>query len=298
MNQTGKYTVHEVVERTAVAAGTLRQWERRYGVPHPDRSDSGYRLYSEDDLRVIEAMKRYIADGVPASRAAELVARVGRERRAPAPALALRRRLVDAFLALDEEAAERVLGEAHALHPVEIVVPEVIGGAMVVIGDLWHEGRIETTTEHFASSFVHGWLRHLMSMTSRRGAGSPVLVACAPTDRHQIGPMMLALLLRRAGHSVVFLGADTPLEDLHAMARSVGAWAVMIGASNEIALDALRERRALLSNIAPVVVYGGAAFDRDPSQAELLGGLYLADDIRQVVERFDELSGRTRWSRA
>ena len=75
----GKFTVNEVEERTKVPAGTLRQWERRYGFPCPERSDSGYRLYSEDDIRSIETMKHHIADGIPASRAAELVKEVPRD---------------------------------------------------------------------------------------------------------------------------------------------------------------------------------------------------------------------------
>ena len=73
MTVTGKYTVNEVEDRTGVPAATLRQWERRYGFPLPERSASGYRLYGDDDLRHIVAMKRHIDDGVPASRAAEMV---------------------------------------------------------------------------------------------------------------------------------------------------------------------------------------------------------------------------------
>ena len=33
----GKYTIAEVEERTGVASATLRQWERRYGFPKPQR---------------------------------------------------------------------------------------------------------------------------------------------------------------------------------------------------------------------------------------------------------------------
>ncbi len=288
----GKYTVNEVVERTAVAAGTLRQWERRYGVPHPERSEAGYRLYSDEDLRAIEAMKHHIADGVPASRAAELVARTGPADASPLPTDVLRRRLVEAFLALDEDRAEHVLGEAHALHPVETVVPDVIAGAMVDIGDLWHDGRIDTTTEHFSSSFVQGWLRHLMSLAASHVHGPAVIVACAPGDHHELGALMLAVLLRRAGHAVYYVGADTPVSDLNAMARHLGASAVMLSASAAEALDALEQHVELLRQLAPLVVYGGAAFDHDPSRAERLGGVYLADDVGEAVKRFDEILGR------
>jgi DNA-binding transcriptional MerR regulator/methylmalonyl-CoA mutase cobalamin-binding subunit len=291
MTHIGKYTVNEVVERTAVAAGTLRQWERRYGVPHPERSSAGYRLYSDDDLRAIEAMKRHIADGVPASRAAELVDRSGALQPAPLPTDVLRRRLVDAFLALDEDGAERVLGEAHAVHPVETVVPDVIAGAMVDIGEAWHDGRIDTTTEHFSSSFVQGWLRHLMSLAASHVHGPAVIVACAPGDHHELGALMLAVLLRRAGNAVYYVGADTPVADLNAMAHQLGASAVMLSASAPEALDALEREIDVLKQLAPVVVYGGAAFDRDPSRAERLGGVYLADDVGEAVKRFHEISG-------
>ncbi|MEJ2359505.1 MAG: cobalamin-dependent protein [Deinococcales bacterium] len=293
MTNIGKYTVNEVVERTAIAAGTLRQWERRYGVPSPERSDSGYRLYSEADLRAILAMKSHIADGVPASRAAELVARSDQLRAQPIPADVFRRRLVEAFLALDEDGAERVLGEAHALHPVETVVPDVVAGAMVDIGDLWHDGRIDTTTEHFSSSFVQGWLRHLMSLAASHVHGTVVIVACAPGDHHELGALMLAVLLRRAGYAVYYVGADTPVEDLATMAQQVGAGAVMISASAERTLIALEQHADLLRTMAPRMVYGGAAFDRDPARAERLGGVYLADDVGEAVKRFDEIAGRS-----
>ena len=37
----GVYGIGDVVERTGVAEGTLRMWERRYGFPKPARLASG-----------------------------------------------------------------------------------------------------------------------------------------------------------------------------------------------------------------------------------------------------------------
>lgn len=289
MTKTGKYTVNQVEERTHVPAGTLRQWERRYGVPLPERSDSGYRLYSEDDLRSIEAMKDHIADGVPASRAAELVRRAQLPDHGAHPAEHLRSKLVEALAALDEEAADRVLGEAHALHPVETVIGDVIAGAMVDVGERWHEGTLATTTEHFASSYVQGWLRHLMSLSAAHAFGPAVIVACAPHDQHELGALMLAVLLRRAGYRVFYVGANTPVEDLRAMAEGVRPDCVMVSASSPESIALLVQRKGFLRGLAPHLVFGGAAFDADPSRAEALGGIYLADDVRDAVTRLDAL---------
>src|SRR3954454_20336896 len=44
--------------RTGIAAGTIRMWEQRYGFPEPQRTGSGYRVYSEED---VEALRRVLA---------------------------------------------------------------------------------------------------------------------------------------------------------------------------------------------------------------------------------------------
>ena len=50
--------IKDIAEQTGIAAGTIRMWEQRYGFPVPDRTASGYRRYSEDD---VEALRRVAA---------------------------------------------------------------------------------------------------------------------------------------------------------------------------------------------------------------------------------------------
>ena len=226
----GRYTVNEVEYRTKVPASTLRQWERRYGFPKPERSGSGYRLYGEGDVRSIELMKQYIAEGVSASRAAELVGRA--ETQAPPGSLdALQAALLDAFLNLDEAKAEQVFSQAHSFHSVETVFSELVQRTMVKLGLLWHRGEIPITTEHFASAYIYGRLRTLMSATANPGGGARVIVACAPLEHHELGALVLATLLRRAGYHVLYVGADTPVADLREMARDAQPSGVLISAS-------------------------------------------------------------------
>jgi MerR family transcriptional regulator, light-induced transcriptional regulator len=285
----GKYTVNEVEERTGVPAATLRQWERRYGFPRPERSDSGYRLYGDEDLRHIRAMKQHIEDGVPASRAAEMVRSSSETTGGPRPLSGLRDDLIAALVDLDEVRADRVLGEAHALHPLEDVVLDVMRGTMLELGERWHAGAITTTTEHFASSYVQGRLRALMSLAGHNRNGHRVIVACAPLDQHEIGAMMLAVMLRREGYHVYYVGANTPIADLAAMAHTVRPVAVMVSASSLDSIEQLRLQRAHLEGIAPIVVFGGHGFNEDPRRAEALGGIYLGDDVPAALRRLDRL---------
>jgi methanogenic corrinoid protein MtbC1 len=280
----GKYTVNEVEERTGVPATTLRQWERRYGLPMPERSDAGYRLYGDDDLGDIRSMKAHVDDGVPASRAAAMVKERGRPVAGPRPVEALRADLVEALVGLDDDRADRVLSEAHALHTVEAVVLELLGPAMVDLGNLWHDGTIATTTEHFASSYVNGRLRALLALAGGRRIGPVVIVACAPLDQHELGALTLAVLLRRHGYQVYFVGANTPVEDLAAMARELEPFAVMISASSIDAIHQLVAKRDHLEGIAPVLALGGYGFNADPALAERVGGRYLGATVPEALE--------------
>ena len=51
--------IKDIAEQTGIAAGTIRMWEQRYGFPEPDRTASGYRRYSEDDVEALRRVASY-----------------------------------------------------------------------------------------------------------------------------------------------------------------------------------------------------------------------------------------------
>src|SRR3954471_2208773 len=58
----------------------------------------------------------------------------------------------------------------------------------------------------------------------------PVLVGMAPGAHHELGGLIFATALRRAGLPVVYFGADLPLEDWVAAIERNDARAVVVGA--------------------------------------------------------------------
>ena len=53
ISQTPTYNIKVVLNQTGIAADTLRAWERRYGLPVPQRTQGGHRMYSERDIETI-----------------------------------------------------------------------------------------------------------------------------------------------------------------------------------------------------------------------------------------------------
>jgi len=285
----GKYTVAEVEARSGVPASSLRQWERRYGFPKPRRSSSGYRLYDDEDLRQIEIMRRLIGDGVLASRAAAMVKEQAGVTVGPRPLTELANELLEALVALDEPRAGRVLSEAFALHDVENVLLDLVTPAMVRLGDLWQAGDLLVSTEHFATNLMQGRLHGLLALMPGAGRSQLALVTCAPKERHELGALILAVLLNRAGFDTVYLGADTPVHDLVEMARLLRPTAVFISARRDEAVAQLRAHGAELRALEPLLVLGGQAFEAAPALAAELGGVFLGNEIHAVIPEVEKL---------
>ncbi|HEX7004260.1 MAG TPA: MerR family transcriptional regulator [Trueperaceae bacterium] len=281
----GKYTVNEVEERTKVPGSTLRQWERRYGFPKPQRSESGYRLYSELDLGHIDAMKRHIAEGIPASRAAELVRGLMPMGGGARPVRQLQDELVAALVGLEEEGARRLLSEAHSLHPLDVVVLQLIPGSLRRLDELWQQGSVESAVLSYAAGYLQGRLLALADQAPLPRGAAAVAVAAAPDDRHELGAVTLMLMLRRAGLRAYYTGDALQLPDLAMFAQRLRPVAVLISATTDESLERLERDRGYLVGVAPLLGLGGGAFDRFPDAAEAVGGEYLGGDIAQALQR-------------
>lgn len=211
--QTGKFTVNEVEERTHVPAGTLRQWERRYGFPNPTRLHNGYRLYSEADVALIERMKQHIADGIPASRAAALVREGATEAPAPGaqPASFDLGTFVRTLQALDGLEVERLLGRAHAVAGVAEVFNRLVEPALDALDAAAERGESnEPAMRHLLEVHLH----NLLAAAPHNGGSALVDVMATVQAPRATRALLLLVLLRRRGLSVRYLGAGHAADQL------------------------------------------------------------------------------------
>ena len=294
------FTAGEVEQRSGVPATTLRQWERRYGLPNPQRSASGYRLYSQNDLTVVEFFKAHIAQGVSVSRAAQLYAleqSLPSAQRNAVQSLAqsstqpktqslsaLVLQLVDSTINGDSLKADLILAQAYATMPIESVVLELIQPTLVEVGERWHRNEITIAHEHQSSHYLRGKLHHLLELAGSPRHGPTVILACPPGEWHEIGALSIAIFLRRAGIRTHYLGANTPIPDLARFAREVNASAVMLSVSSPEVIETLRPHAKLLLEVVPLVLYGGYAFSQNPALAAELGGRFAGRNAAEALD--------------
>jgi DNA-binding transcriptional MerR regulator len=81
------YRIHWVAQETGIPEATLRAWERRYQVPTPARTPSGYRVYSTTDVETVKRMRELCDRGMSAAEAAAVIANTNVEPERKEPSL-------------------------------------------------------------------------------------------------------------------------------------------------------------------------------------------------------------------
>ena len=229
----GLLRIGELSRRTGLSADVIRAWERRYDLLRPSRTDGGYRLYSPHDISRLRLMQHYLARGLPTAQAAGLVHRVQTAAFDANPgvpsgdarkALHVLRESLENF---DDAPADRILERLLSVFASGAVLRDVVLPYLRELGERWEYGEATIAQEHFASSFLEGWMLTMARGWSRSGPYRAVL-ACAPGERHSLGLIAFGLALRDLGWRITYLGADAPVSAVSHAANAVAANVVVL----------------------------------------------------------------------
>jgi MerR family transcriptional regulator, light-induced transcriptional regulator len=291
------YNIKAVVEATGLPAATLRAWERRYGALAPGRTESGYRLYSANDIATLQWLKQRVGEGMSISQALALLTHSHRGVQPQAAAdrqpdawqglSGGREALLNALLQFDEGRAEHVLEEAFAVYGLEPVTEHLIAPAMAKVGELWHRGQASTTAEHFASSFLRRKLDAIINAAPKPETGGLIVLGCAPNDWHELGLLLIHLLLRRRGLNSLYLGQNVPVAHfVEEMARLRPAMVIIAAALAETlpGLVALGEAVEKMTPPRPLFAYGGRIFSARPELRADAPGIFLGESARAAAD--------------
>jgi DNA-binding transcriptional MerR regulator/methylmalonyl-CoA mutase cobalamin-binding subunit len=280
------YRIKRVAHLTGINPATLRAWERRYNLIAPGRTHAGYRLYSDEDVAMLTRIKQLTDDGLTIG---EAIARVRRGSSPLHPDAAapdvdeVRTQLRDALLRFDRRGALLAWDRLAPLAP-ERRAEEALLPAMREIGDLWEDGRAVVAQEHFASAFVRERLASLLAELDTGVAQGPEGVcAGAPGDPHELGLMAAAVRLASAGWRVLYLGADTPLDDIRRVLAERRPALLCTSVVLRREAGAFRELARTLRGLAPNgtgVVIGGAGI---PADVEPIAGVCYASRVADVL---------------
>ena len=244
-----RLSVAAVARKLGIAPGTLRTWDRRYGIGPAHHAPGEHRRYSVDDVARLELMRDALLHGATPAAAARYALSTPLPHSDPppipdtdetalptgrgGPGLPLpdagwhARGLARAATALDADAVRRLLNESIAAVGAQSTWDLAIRPVLVAIAQRWADTGTGIEIEHLLSDCVTAVFSALAASTPTTTA-RPVLLAGMAGDQHQLPIVVLTATLAQRGVTCRSLGADLPADALVAAIRRTAPAALLL----------------------------------------------------------------------
>ena len=202
-------------------------------------------------------------------------------------------KLVEQLLSFDCVGVERTIREVLASHPLEAVAVQLFPQVIRQLEQRWRKGEANPLAQHYAITTLRSQLTAMFNAATCEN-GPKALLACAPGDQHEIGLLLLALILRRRGFAVVYLGPNITTAEFEEAVDMVQPQLICSSAATTQAAKALGEfsqefQANSLTTNNTIFTFGGTAFNQNSSLIPNVTGLYLGDTIETAVRKIQDL---------
>ena len=223
-------SIGELARLTGITTHTLRVWEKRYGSPHSQRLPSGHRRYLKEDVPRLRAIVKALESGYRASKVVsgtleELHSLMGlKPLLGPNP-----KSIQENENSSNEILIERWIKGIHEYNddcliqgfheqwnksgPLKFIIEYMIP-LIERVGKGWEFGELSIPQEHFTTECIDSFLTSKWRQLNSRKEGWNLLMATLPGETHNLGLLMSAVVASLSGAKIIYLGLDTPLEDI------------------------------------------------------------------------------------
>ncbi|MEK4849443.1 MerR family transcriptional regulator [Paenibacillus sp. FSL H7-0756] len=269
------YSIKQVVEMLDIPSVTLRAWENRYQAVVPERTESGYRLYNQQNIEDLRWLKEQTdKPGISISHAVRMLKqhkqkdldeRLSVAGGDPKDALdKMRQQIYAALLDIQGERADALIDFGFSLYGYEAMVHQVLVPVLVKVGDAWEQGTATVAQEHYMTHMISNRLSQFFHVFPVYAHLHKVLAFCPAGEHHQVGLLLFSLFLRRNGVEVIYLGANTPEDGvMELLEKQERIGAVCLSVTNGTLVPYTEELLERLGRLYPELqlIAGGKAYE-------------------------------------
>jgi len=266
----------------------LHAWERRYGIEPAERSASGRRFYTPDQVERLRLLKSCSDGGYRIGNLAELPTEALLRIEGELQARSALAEILEAVKAMDSDRLQTLLqARADRDTPEQFILATALP-LMREVGSLWAAGDASIAAEHMTTAHIKRILGGLFDHCPPPSPDAPRLIATTPErEEHDIGALVTTLLARLRGWNAVFLGANLPAAEIAEAAQRFGVHCVCLSAltGRKAGLERnLQTLRSLLSSEIQIWI-GGAAYRAVGSRP----GVQYFPDLQPFLAALDAL---------
>lgn len=217
-----KLFIKDIENISGIKAHTIRIWEQRYNFVTPHRTDTGIRYYDEDQLRLILNISILNSNGYKISKIAEMsIAEIHSKcmqftEKSTEFDIQIQS-MINSMMLFDEKEFNKIVSISILKIGIEDTMLQMVFPFMDRVGLMWLAGSIHPAHEHFISNLIRQCLH--VAIDSLHYNFNPeakkFLVFVPIGESHDISILFANYILRVRGHEVIYLGTQTPFEDLY-----------------------------------------------------------------------------------
>ncbi len=220
----GDYSIKDLEKLSGIKAHTIRIWEKRYNIIHPQRTDSNYRYYCDTELKKLLNIAVLNNNGYKISHIAKLseddinqallrVAEADTNYQTQIDSLVI------AMVDLDRNKFERIFNHNILKFGFEDTFLHIIYPLLMKVGVMWQTSKIDPCQEHFLSNLIRQKL-----IVAIDGQYKPhpkydkaFLFFLPEGELHELGLLFHTYMVKKYGFRAIYLGQSVPYEDLIAV---------------------------------------------------------------------------------
>ncbi|HEK9102233.1 MerR family transcriptional regulator [Bacillus pfraonensis] len=234
----GKYNIKAVSNMLGIQPSTLRAWERRYHIIAPKRNDAGYRLYTEEHVRILKWLMNKVNEGFTIGQAVQLLESNRLQNHNPAEMtyskeILLVDDILGYLLKFDEIHARELLNEAFVIYTIEKVITHIF----ILIADKLETMRkndeITAVQERYVEAFLCSRVGMIYHNTQTHFTLPKALSVCAPGEMNALHLFLFTIYLRLKGYQAIYLGTGLEENEICAAIEQFTPKYVFIACSKE-----------------------------------------------------------------
>jgi len=220
------FSIKDFENISGIKAHTIRIWEKRYDLFTPERLDSNYRTYGEEDLKKLLNITLLYKNGYKISKIAKLdESDFKYEVKKNIDELDYKARGIEHFklsmFTFDHYLFNQTYYELMETSSFVDVFQNVFIPLLEIVGLLWQQGTAKIVHEHFISNLI----RQKVSLNIdnlravKEPKGSSIYALFLPTSEiHELGLLYINYELLLREDKTIYLGQSVPAQDLGALA--------------------------------------------------------------------------------
>lgn len=198
----GKYNIKAVSTMLGIPAGTLRMWERRYQMIAPQRSESGHRLYTDEQVQLLQKIVAKTKEGLTVRQAVALLEtereRVEADERFTA--------CLPAAVSFDARQLQQLWDQWMSVYRLEKVVGELFPAFLANLDEWERTGTLTNAHRQFVRSLLFAKLSMMLMTFSAVSADKNAFVVVGPGENDSLPLLLVSIYFCLKGYHVFYIG--------------------------------------------------------------------------------------------